>query len=154
MYTHTDNHTSATHTHASFCFSGGRKQHQLHALSWNLSRGNSQSIQVEYIQWHQCVCIHAWLSHSVVSDSLHPQGLESIKLLCPWDFTGKKHWRALPFFFTPGDLPNPGIESVSLVVSCIGRRILYHSVTWEASSDTKATIWVLFIISYCLLSWS
>ena len=43
-------------------------------------------------------------------------------------------------FFTPGDLPNPGIESVSLVVSCIGRRILYHSVTWEASSDTKATI--------------
>ena len=29
------------------------------------------------------------LSRSVVSDSLHPHGLWSARLLCPWDFPGK-----------------------------------------------------------------
>ena len=28
-------------------------------------------------------------SHSVMSDSLRPHGLQPIRLLCPWDFTGK-----------------------------------------------------------------
>ena len=32
-----------------------------------------------------CVCI----SHSVVSDSLRPPGLQPARLLCLWDFPGK-----------------------------------------------------------------
>ena len=30
------------------------------------------------------------LSHSVMSDSLQPHGLQPTRLLCPWDLPGKK----------------------------------------------------------------
>ena len=33
-----------------------------------------------------CVCVHA---HSVASDSLWPYGLQTISILCPWDYPGK-----------------------------------------------------------------
>ena len=33
-----------------------------------------------------CVCV---LSHSVVSDSLRPDGLQPSRLFCPWDFPDK-----------------------------------------------------------------
>ena len=56
-----------------------------------------------------CVCV---LSHSVVSDSLQPRGLEPAKLLCPWDYPGKNAGVSFP---PPGDLPNPGIEPRSLM---------------------------------------
>ena len=37
-----------------------------------------------------CVCVCMWvLSHSVVSDSLWPHGLQPARLLCPWDTPGK-----------------------------------------------------------------
>ena len=31
----------------------------------------------------------------------------------------------------PGDLPDPGIEPMSLNVSCIGRQVFTTSITWE-----------------------
>ena len=34
------------------------------------------------------------------------------KMRCPWDFPGKVTWSGLPFP-SPGDLPNPGVESGS-----------------------------------------
>ena len=34
------------------------------------------------------VKVKSW-SHSVVSDSLQPHGLQPTRLLCPWDFLGK-----------------------------------------------------------------
>ena len=37
----------------------------------------------------------------------------------------EEYWHGLPFL-SPGHLPNSGIEPVSLIVSCIGRRVLYH----------------------------
>ena len=44
-------------------------------------------------------------SHSVMSDSLQPQGLNS-----PWSSPGQnEYWRREPFI-SPGDLPNPGIK--------------------------------------------
>ena len=46
------------------------------------------------------------------------------------EFSRQEYWNGLPFP-TPGDLPDPGIESSMFCVSCIGRQILYHSVTWE-----------------------
>ena len=52
-----------------------------------------------------------------------PHGLKPARLLCPWDFPGKKTSR-LPFP-TARDLPNPEMEPASLV-SCTGRQVLYH----------------------------
>ena len=45
-------------------------------------------------------------------------------------FSRQQYWSGLPFP-PPGDLPNPGMEPVSLNI-CIGRQVLYHCVTWEA----------------------
>ena len=44
------------------------------------------------------------VSRSVVPDSLRPHGLQSTRLLCPWNFP-----RKLPFP-SPGNLPDPRIE--------------------------------------------
>ena len=53
-----------------------------------------------------CVCV----SCSVVPDSLWPQGLQPIRLLCPWDFPGKDTGVDFPGKdSSPGDLPDPGI---------------------------------------------
>ena len=49
------------------------------------------------------------LSHSVVSNSLQPHGLQPTRLLCPWVFLRQEYWSGLPFPF-PRDLLNPGIE--------------------------------------------
>ena len=48
-------------------------------------------------------------SHSFVSDSLRPTGLEPVRLLCPWGFCRQEYWsgQSCP---PSGDLPNPGIE--------------------------------------------
>ena len=50
------------------------------------------------------------VSCSVVSDCLQPHGLQLTRLLCLWNFPCK-NWSGLPFP-SPGDLPNPGIESM------------------------------------------
>ena len=47
------------------------------------------------------------------------------------EFSRKEYWSQLPFP-TPGDLPDPGMEPCVSCVSCIGKEILYHCVTWEA----------------------
>ena len=36
--------------------------------------------------WNSCLCVHVY---SVVPDSLWPHGLQSTRILCPWDFPGK-----------------------------------------------------------------
>ena len=51
-----------------------------------------------------CVCVCA---HSVTSDSLWPYGLQTISILCPWDYPGKNtgvDWHALlqGIFLTQG----------------------------------------------------
>ena len=52
-----------------------------------------------------CVC-------SVVSDFLQPPGLQSTRLLCPWDYPGK----------------NTGVGCHFLLqeIFCISRQIIYH----------------------------
>ena len=54
------------------------------------------------------------LGHSIVSDSLWPFGLQTTKLLCPWDFSVKNTGVGC-HFPPPGDLSNPGMESTSPV---------------------------------------
>ena len=49
------------------------------------------------------------LSHSVVSNPLQPHGLQSARLLYPWDFPGKSTGRELPFT-SPGDHSTQGSD--------------------------------------------
>ena len=49
-------------------------------------------------------------------------------------FSRQEHWRGLPFS-PPGDLPNPGIEPVTLVSPAC--RFFTASATWEALSSPK-----------------
>ena len=52
----------------------------------------------------------AVLNCSVVSNSLHPHGLQPPRLLCPWGFSRQEYWGGLPRS-TSGDLSSPGIEA-------------------------------------------
>ena len=49
------------------------------------------------------------LSHSVVSNSLQPHGLQRARLLCHLGFSRQEHWSGFPCP-PPGDLHNPGIK--------------------------------------------
>ena len=53
-------------------------------------------------------------SHSVVSDSLRPHGLQPPRLLF-MEFSRQEHWSGQPFL-SPQDLSNPGIEPASPVL--------------------------------------
>ena len=53
-----------------------------------------------------CACR---LSSPVVSDSLQPPGLQSIRFLCPWDFLGKNTGVGCHFFLQ-GILPIQGLN--------------------------------------------
>ena len=44
------------------------------------------------------------LSHSVVSDSSRPHGLQPTRLLCPWDFSGKSTGVGCHFLLQGGGL--------------------------------------------------
>ena len=66
------------------------------------------------------------LSCSVVSDSLWPHGLQSTRLLCPWNSPGKNtgagcHCQVDP---TSGVLPDPGIKPESLESPALAGRFL------------------------------
>ena len=54
-------------------------------------------------------------------------------------FPKEEYWRGLPFP-PPGDLPDPGIEPVSLPVCCLGRWVFSTSATWEARSGKRKQV--------------
>ena len=55
------------------------------------------------------------VAHSVLSNSLRPHGL-SCQAPWPMEFSRQEYWSGLPFA-TPGDLPDPGIEPMSLALA-------------------------------------
>ena len=67
------------------------------------------------------LCDH--IDHSLPDSSIH-------------GFPRQEHWSGLPCP-PPGDLPNPGIESVSLNVSCTGRRVLLPLAPPEKSTQSN-----------------
>ena len=76
----------------------------------------------------------AVLSHSVVSESLRPHGLQPARFPHPWGFSRQEYWSGLPCP-PPGDLPNPGIEprSATLQVNSLlseppGKPIKVHNL--------------------------
>ena len=72
---------------------------------------------------------------SVVSNSLQPHGLQPARLLCPWDSPSKNTGLPCP---PPGDLPNPGIELVSLMSPALAGGFFTTSTTWEAQQGGDA----------------
>ena len=80
----------------------------------------------------------AVLSHSVVSDSLWPHGLQPTRLLCPWGFSRKEYWSGLPCL-PWGDLPNPGIEP---------RSPASHVDSWPSEPPGKPVKCLPFQIMY------
>ena len=61
-----------------------------------------------------CVCMYVCVcACSVVPNSVWPHGLWPTRLLCPWDLPGKNIGSELSFP-SPADLPDPGIQSLSL----------------------------------------
>ena len=86
--------------------------------------------QCENVLFHVCVCV----SHSVMSNSLRPHGLQPTRLLCPWDSPGKNtgvdcHSLLQRIFPTQGS--NPGLPHC--------RQILYHLSNRD----------ILYFIPYC-----
>ena len=59
------------------------------------------------------------VSHSVVSYSLRPHGLQPARLLCPWDFPGKNTAAGCHFLLQGSSQPKDQIHA-----SCTGRWIL------------------------------
>ena len=65
-------------------------------------------------------------------------------------FSRQEYWSGLPFP-PPGDFPNPGIESVSLMSPALAGRFFTTGATWGAEDYT----WVILITpGKCALSWS
>ena len=86
----------------------------LHLLMWcimliDLQMLNHPCIPGIYHTWSWCalLCLVA-----VVSNSLWPHGLQSVRVLCPWGFSRQEYWSGLPRP-PPGDCPNPGNKARS-----------------------------------------
>ena len=80
-----------------------------------------------------CACMLSCFSYValVMSDSLQHHGLQLTRLLCPWGFSRQEYWSGLPFP-PPGDLPDAGIEPVSLMSPALAGSFFTTNATWEA----------------------
>ena len=122
----------------SFCpTSGHQRQHHWLVSPYLLLVFFQASVQGKPLYWPgQAVSQETWeyiltsrltswesesVSHSVVSDSLRPTGVQPARLLCPWNSPGKNIGVGCHSLLQ-GNLPNPGIKCVSW----ISRQILYH----------------------------
>ena len=77
-----------------------------------------------YKIWHcACVCAKLLLSCLTLCDPIDLKVAFQAPL--SMGFPRQEYWSGLPFP-SPRELPDPGIESPSLSVSCIGRWILYQ----------------------------
>ena len=54
-------------------------------------------LQARTLEWVAISFSNAWKwSHSVMSDSSRPHGLQPTRLLRPWDFSRQEYWNELP----------------------------------------------------------
>ena len=78
---------------------------------------------------HGGYCLEEKVSHSVVSDSLQPHGLQPSRLLCPRDFPDKNTGVGCHFLLQGSSRPR-GWKHI-FFISCIGRQIPYHCTLWR-----------------------
>ena len=58
------------------------------------------------------------------------------------EFSRQEYWSGLPCP-APGDLPDPGMEPVSLVIPALAGGFFYHCTTWEAPVNSILIIFKL-----------
>ena len=51
-------------------------------------------------------------------------------------FSRQEYWSRLPYL-PPGDLPDPGVKSASLVSPALAGRFFTTSATWDTQSTTQ-----------------
>ena len=54
----------------------------------------------------------------------------------PMGFSRQEYWNGLPFP-SPGDIPNPGIEAVSLISPVLAEVFFTTSTTWKLQSGPE-----------------
>ena len=89
--------------------------------------------------------MHCWfgLSHAVMSDSLWPSGLQSARLLCPWDSPGTNTGVGCSALFQ-GNVPD---KPTSLMSLALAGRLFTTSATWDAYIYIYAYVYLcLYII--------
>ena len=103
----------------------------LYYSQWENILGSTEKIIPTNPQIHTCLHYCCLLLNCFsYSDSLRPHGLQPARLLCPWDSPGKNilEWVAMP---PSGDLPNPGIEPISVMSPELAGGFFTTSATWE-----------------------
>ena len=101
--------------------------------------------QVQAIPWavgHGCLLCSEWQDSEV---SIRLSCFSCIRLCPHWaplsmGFSRQEYWSALPFP-SPGDLPNPGIETPSLVSSSLAGGLFTTSTFW-ATHQGSLNLWV------------
>ena len=89
------------------------------------NEGISDFSPLSFSSFHKYFLKGISVSCSGVSDSESPwTQKEPARLLCPWNFPGKKYQNGLSFP-SSGDFPNPGIEPVSLASSAMRVRFSF-----------------------------
>jgi len=63
-------------------------------------------------------------------------------------FSRQEYWNELPFF-TPGDLPDPGIEPTSPVSPALADRFFTTSTTWKAPEKENKQIKMTMSMAEC-----
>ena len=111
-----------------------------------------------WIRWNLFTCVHEKVPFSSCSAFCFPQQstqsplLRECMLSCLWyptdcslpgssvhGFSRPRYWRGLPCP-PPGDLPEPGTETTSLVSPEWAGRFLPTSTTWEAQSSLPPVV--------------
>ena len=101
-----------------------------------------ETILSEYYLLCVCVCVCVCMLVSQSCPTLCDPMDCSHQAPLSMAFSRQEHWSGLPFS-PPGDLPNPGIEPVSLMSPAC--RFLTASATWEALSSPKLCYNQVFI---------
>ena len=88
------------------------------------------------------------ISHSVVADSLQPHGLKTARLLCPWNFPGKKTRVGCHSLLQGTFLPqesNPGLLHCRQILYCLSNQGSHETGKEQMTkcwfSDGKGTEW-------------
>ena len=80
---------------------------------------------------HDCrLCAKSLQSCPILCDPIDC----SHRLLCPWDSNRRESWSGLPCP-PPGDLPDPGIEPLSLMSPALAGGFFTTHAAWEAQTS-------------------
>ena len=77
-----------------------------------------------------------------MSDTLQPYGLVALQAPLSMGFSRQEHWSGLPW--PPRDLPDTGIEPVSLMFLALRDRFFIDSATWKAHSTLSSSKMMIF----------